>query len=493
MPVTPSIVFILADQLRACSLPIYGESQIETPHLDRLAREGVVFTNAIATCPVCTPYRAMLLTGRHPQTTGHVINFVRTRHDEISIGDAFSRAGYRTAWIGKWHLHTGSFPQVEGQDYVPEGRDRLGFQYWRGYNFHCQYFNGWVNVDDWSNERWEGYETEALSRYAFEFLDSVGDEPFCLFLSPHQPHYTGVSEFAPKEYYARLPQEVSLPENVTDKWRELTRSMYRDYLAMTLALDDMVGDVLDHLQRAGRAEETLVIFTSDHGTNGGAHDLHPWTKKQPYEESIRVPLIMRLPGVLEGGRTCDTLTAPVDFFPSLCRLCGVPIPKTVEGYDLSQRWRGVPEAFEQDALLTMDFSASHDYLVDGQEWRGVRTKQYSYTRWLKGRVELYDIQDDPLQMDNLADSPEMKDVRSGLEGRLAELMRERNDELVPCSTYRNWFDNYRRVVGNASGPLGDPEAPPDWSLLGEPGAEGHQRRDCGLEERFQRRGRERSR
>ena len=88
-------------EARAKGLPIYGESQIETPHLDRLAREGVVFTNAIATCPVCTPYRAMLLTGRHPQTTGHVINFVRTRHDEISIGDAFSRAGYRAAWIGK--------------------------------------------------------------------------------------------------------------------------------------------------------------------------------------------------------------------------------------------------------------------------------------------------------------------------------------------------------------------------------------------------------
>ena len=95
----------------------------------------------------------MLLTGRHPQTTGHLINFMRTRHDEISIGDAFSHAGYRTAWVGKWHLHTGSFPQIDGPDYVPEGRDRLGFQHWRGYNFHTNYFNGSVNLDGWRYER----------------------------------------------------------------------------------------------------------------------------------------------------------------------------------------------------------------------------------------------------------------------------------------------------------------------------------------------------
>ncbi|MCY4569291.1 MAG: sulfatase-like hydrolase/transferase, partial [Candidatus Poribacteria bacterium] len=101
----PNIVYLLADQIRACSLPVYGDTQIETPHIDRLAQEGTVFSNAIATAPVCTPYRSMMLTGRHPQTTGHLINFVRTRHDEIGLGDVFSRNGYRTAWVGKWHLH----------------------------------------------------------------------------------------------------------------------------------------------------------------------------------------------------------------------------------------------------------------------------------------------------------------------------------------------------------------------------------------------------
>ncbi len=185
MPDRPNILYVLADQLRAASLPLYGESQIETPAIDRLAAAGAHFTNAIASCPVCTPYRSMLLTGRHPQTTGHVINFVRTRHDEISVGDAFARAGYRTGWVGKWHLHTGSFPQVEGPDFVPEGRDRLGFQYWRGYNFHTQYFDGWVNSGDWRNETVGGLRDRrpGALRHGVHGRRRR-DAPFCLFVSP---------------------------------------------------------------------------------------------------------------------------------------------------------------------------------------------------------------------------------------------------------------------------------------------------------------------
>ena len=132
----------------------------------------------------------------------------------------FNRNGYRTAWVGKWHLHTGSFPEIGGRDYVPEGRDRLGFQHWRGYNFHTDYFNGTVNLDDWRNERWKGYETDALNRYAFQFMDDIEDDtPFCLFISPHQAHSTPY-EFAPEEYYDRLPTELQLPENVPDAVKE---------------------------------------------------------------------------------------------------------------------------------------------------------------------------------------------------------------------------------------------------------------------------------
>ena len=430
----------------------------------------------------------MLLTGRHPQTTGHVVNFMRTRHSEIGLGDAFSHAGYKTGWVGKWHLHTGSFPQVPGQDYVPEGRDRLGFDYWRGYNFHTQYFGGWVNKGDWANEQWEGYETDALNRYAFEFLDDIQDEPFCLFISPHQPHLTNF-EFAPEKYYDRLPEKLTLPENVPDYAVEYSTAAYRHYLAMTLAIDDMLGEILDYLDRTGKADNTLVIFSSDHGSQFGSQGLDPWdgmldqiknhmpkgfdierfkrhtpwAKKLPYVESLRIPFVMRFPGMFDGGARRDTLIAPVDVFPTLCSICDIPIPRTVEGHDLSGALQGNENAWEQNSLLTMNFTASYDYLVNGHEWRGVFTKDYSYAKWLNGTVELFDLNSDPLQMHNVAE--EAPDICRKMDGILEQLMANRQDELIPCTEYASWFDKQRRVIRNAYGQLGSPEEPPDWSLL----------------------------
>ena len=233
----PNVVVLFPDQLRAQSLPLFGETQIATPHIDRLAGEGTVMTQAISNCPVCTPARAMLLTGRYPQTTGHLINTTRTRHSEISIGDAFAHQGYKTGWVGKWHLHTGLWPALDRMpqhpDWVPEGRDRLGFDYWRAYNQHMVYFDGFVQKGDWNYERWDGYETDGLMKYGKEFMDSAGDEPFLLFLSPHQPHFTPFT-FAPEAYYDRLPDTLTLPANVPEHIRETSLDMYRHYLAMIL-------------------------------------------------------------------------------------------------------------------------------------------------------------------------------------------------------------------------------------------------------------------
>ncbi len=460
----PNIVFLFADQLRACDTPPYVEPQAPMPNMARLAEQGVTFTNMISTCPVCTPYRSMLLTGRHPQTTGHLINFVNTRHDEIGLGDAFGRAGYRTGWVGKWHLHRGSFPQINGPDFVPEGRDRLGFDHWRGYNFHMDYFGGTVNSGDWRAEAWDGYETDALSRYATEFMSQPSDDPFCLFISPHQPHVTPFVS-APETYYDRLPDTLELPANVPDDIREEALSAYRDYLAMTLAVDDMLGQVMGYLDESGLAENTLLIFTSDHGTQMGAQGRPPWDKKLPYEESLRVPLIARLPGSFEGGGECDALTAPVDLFPTLCGLSGVPIPRTVEGVDLSDAWLGRAGAEEQDAVFTMNFTKAYDYLVDGEEWRGVRTKQHVYTRWLDGTTELFDLNADPLQEHNLAGEMAAEGAEQDLAQRLRAFMAARGDRLAPCTDSADWFDEQRRIVRNAHGPLGHPERQPDWSLL----------------------------
>ncbi len=463
----PNVIVLFPDQLRAASLPLDGERYIETPHIDRLAGEGVHLTNAISNCPVCTPARAMLVTGRHPQTTGHLINTTRTRHSEISIADAFGRRGYRTGWVGKWHLHTGLWPALDRMpsqpDWVPEGRDRLGFDYWRAYNQHMVFFDGFVQKGDWNYERWDGYETDGLLDYAFEFMDAPGDDPFLLFVAPHPPHYTPF-EFAPAECYEGLPERFVFPDNVGDEWGDETHEMYRHYLAMVRAVDKMVGRVLDHLDRTGRADDTIVVFASDHGTQAGAHGVHPWLKKHPYEESINIPGIVRYPGAIKPGTQSDVLFGMPDFFPSLCGLAGIPVPRSVEGRDLSDALRGQSVA-EQEGLLLMNFSKHYDWFKDGAEWRGVRTKGTSYTEWLDGTVQLFDLVDDPLQQRNLAGEADYRALEAASQEALRALQQQRGDELVASTAWKHWLDEQRRVVRNAHGELSHPESVPDWSLL----------------------------
>lgn len=474
----PNVVFILADQLRAASLPFYGEKAIATPHLDRLFAEGINCTNAISSAPICTPYRAMLVTGRHPHTTGHIGNFICTRHDEIGIGDAFTAAGYRTAWVGKWHLQAAGWPAggmrqgAENGGYIPDGRPRLGFQHWRAYNMHETYFDGWVDKDNWRNERWQGYETQALNRYGFAFMDAVGDDaPFCLFLSPHQPHMTCVGPHAPEQYYAKLPARLELPPNVTEDRREACLKAYRDYLAMTLAIDDMVGEVMDYLRRTGKDKNTILVFTSDHGSQFGAHGHDAWSKALPYEESIHVPLAIRLPDAGGAGTRSDAIVTPVDLFPTLCGFCNIPVPRSVEGMDLSAKLLGQPGAPERDDAFIMNFCdhfCFFDLTADPPGagiWRGVRTRQFSYCRWYSGKTELHDIVQDPLQQQNLSGQAAFAETEAILTQRLDHLLRMHHDPFGLAPEYQSWFDTYRRVVRNAYGELPPPDGNPDFSLL----------------------------
>ena len=458
----PNVVILYPDQLRALSLPLYGEIQIDTPHINRLASEGLVLNNAISNCPVCTPARAMLLTGRYPQTTGHLINTTRTRHSELSIGDAFTHAGYRTAWVGKWHLHTGLWPAIDRlpqhPDWVPKGRDRLGFDYWRGYNQHMVYFDGFVHKDDWNYERWRGYEAEGLLDYAFEFMDQTGNDPFLLCLSPHPPHYTPF-QFAPDRFYQQLPKVLTLPANVPDHQVAASLDMYRHYLAMILAIDEMLGKLLAYLDSTNQSNNTIVLFASDHGTQGGSQGVNPWSKKNPYDASIKIPGILRYPGKIMPG-TSDQITSMVDFFPSLCELAGIPIPRSIEGHSLAQRWLNPNDA---DTAFLMNFSKWFDWMQDGAEWRGVRSQQFTYATWLNGRTELFDLFEDPLQMTNLAGKGHPEEIF--MAEQLQQHQNRRQDELVACTDWQHWLDDQRRVIQNAFGPLSHPESEPDWSLL----------------------------
>ena len=344
-------------------------------------------------------------------------------------------------------------------DWVPEGRDRLGFQFWRAYNQHMVYFDGFVHKDDWNYERWQGYETDGLWQYGQEFLDGVGDDPFLLFLSPHQPHYTPF-EFAPERYYAELPDELELPANVPEHQQKASQDMYRHYLAMILAIDDMLGKLLDYLDNKGLAENTIVLLASDHGTQAGSQGVNPWSKKNPYDASIHIPAIIRYPGNVDAGSICSEVVSMVDWFPTLCGLAGIPVPRSIEGVN---RQSALAVSADDESAFIMNFSKWFDWFQDGAEWRGVRTNTFTYAEWLSGETELYDLEADPLQMNNLAG----RDHAS--ERLLQEMLREhqsrRQDELVACTAWKHWLDDQRRVVRNAFGELSHPESEPDWSLL----------------------------
>lgn len=468
-----NVVYILMDQLRACSLPNYGFTDVPMPNFERLGRESITFDNAISTYPLCTPCRAMMFTGRNPQTTGLFVNFSSLRHDEIGMGDVFKNAGYATGYVGKWHMHRGAFPSKE-QCWIPEGRSRIGFDYWRAYNCHTDYFNGHLNTTDWRTEAWEGYETEGLLKYFEEFIDENAKNPFLCVLSPHQPHHT-LTKHAPDYYYDKLPKNLKLPENVDPEIAADIEKDYRDYLAMVLAVDDMIGNVMTYLEEKKLLDHTIVVVTSDHGTQMGAHIQVPtdgtaaWAKRRPYEESIRVPLFIRLPKGVGANTRRNAIVAPIDMLPTLCGLTDVTVPRTVEGYDLSDMVLDRAGAFEQDAVYLMNFS-NFDYSPDwipvaGNEWRGVRTLDYTYVKWRTGKEELYDLKKDPLQMYNCMDTEAYAEQSRDARERLQKFMERYQDDIHPCTYYRNWLDSERRIVRNAYGELSDPESIPDWSML----------------------------
>lgn len=472
----PNVLFITVDQLTATVLPLFGYQGVPTPNLEALGAASTTFDNMISTCPVCTPFRSMWLTGRHPQTTGHVINTMTTRHDEIGWGDVFAHAGYDTGYIGKWHLHKGVFPdRVTSGFVVPTGRDRLGFRWWRGYNLIASYNNGLYNLGDTGRSvPWEGYETEAMPKLAFEFIDNDKDpeKPFCLLINPHQPHIGAAhrpDRMAPDAYYERLPETLPLPTQVDAELCKKHEMDYRHYYAMILSVDDMLGEIVEGLRERGLLESTLLVFTSDHGTHLGMHPVsntHPfWTKKRPYDSNVKVPLVIRYPAAFEAGRRCDTLTAPVDLLPTFCGLCDIPIPSTVEGLDLSDAWLGRSSETTQEAVLMMNFAYRFSYPADGWEWRGIRTKTHTYARFLTGEACLFDHTRDPFQQTNLIEKEEYAALAAQCEQTMRSLLDQRNDDLHPGSYYVDWFDDERRVIRNACGPLPDPEAEPDWRLL----------------------------
>ena len=334
----PNVVYVFADQWRAQDAGYAGNRQVRTPHLDRLAAQSINFTHAVAGIPVCCPARATLLTGQHALTHGVFVNDVHLAEGAVSMGKLFKAAGYDTAYVGKWH--------VDGRgrsNYIPP-ESRQGFDYWKALECtHSYNSSKYFAADSDQPSKWQGYDAIEQTKDVQAFIRNrkhAGEDaaPFLLVLSwgpPHAPYDT-----AP-EAYRRLydADAIELRPNVPPQLAEAAREWIAGYYAHCTALDDCLGALLQTLQEEGLAEDTLFVFTSDHGDMLGSQG--EVKKQRPWEESIRVPFLLRWPRRF-GWEGCkvDALLDTPDILPTLLSLCGIPIPGTVEGQDFAATIEG---------------------------------------------------------------------------------------------------------------------------------------------------------
>lgn len=455
-----NLIYVFADQLRYFSLGYAGDENALTPNIDALCRESTDLCQAVSGHPVCAPYRASLFTGKYTTSTGMVINEIRMNTRHHTFADVLNENGYETAYIGKWHMYAaelGNHYDVKNS-YIPKGRDRLGFDgYFAGYNFRHEYEVGtaYYHLDSPEKIFYDKYEPDAQVDMAVEQLERLSkkEKPFALFLSIGTPHDPWVKENVPAECLDRFRDKVfSLPPNYlsdndphADAWArlseeertELTEWM-RVYYGMVANLDDNIGRLMKSIKDMGLDENSIIIFTSDHGELFGAHGRR--AKNIFYEEAVRVPFLVKWKGHLEEGVQRNFVFNTVDVMPSLLNMMGLPIPKGVEGTDLSACIAG--EADTQEGALMMGTGPTAIF-GDGNEWRAYRTKQYTYAVFKSdGQELLFDDLNDPYQMNNLMDDPDYAQTAAELKVKMASKMEEINDTFENNSYYeKNWVED----------------------------------------------------
>lgn len=467
----PNILFVFDDQLRADVCGVYGGNNISTPHIDRLAEQGVTFTNSVSSCPLCTPYRGMVMTGRYPTHSGIVMNFVEANQAQNPncIANVFGSAGYDTGFIGKWHLSSG-WRREEGlyeankeavdayreknpeTEYVAPGPGRLGYRHWQAFNFHTA-FNDYFFYEDTPERKYSGrYETDTQIDQAIAYMEKnkASDKPFFLAVAPHPPHPPFRPDYIPAGYLDKVPEEINWSPNVpADNPRELIQMRY--YLAMAKNMDDNLGRLLEYLAKSGLEKDTILVFTSDHGEMHGSHGRV--NKMVPYAEAMNIPLIIRWPGRISPGSVRDALQNPMDHLPSLCGLSGINIPREVDGTDLSRVMLGTQND-SRDEILIGCYTSHWDFFQTGTrwpEWRGVKTKQHTYCKWLTGEEELYDDLEDPFQMNNLANGRAELPVLQRLRSRMKDFLVAAHDDFRPGTGYGKWYDDRRNLLRTGLG------------------------------------------
>ena len=421
----PNIVVILSDDHRADTMSNMGHPFIKTPNLDRLAKEGVKFTNTFATTPLCSPSRGCFLTGQYAHRHGVKNNYTPWNDKNVTFLELLKNSGYNNAFFGKWHM-PGRLP-----DLVGKAVDR--FVTFTASGGQGLYFDCPLIINGVVTQRKGKYLTEDLTDLALDFIRQEKDGPFCVYLAhkaPHQPFVpphelknlykdADVSRTLPPEYHPWIHQkEGSTYYGVMGS----VGQKYLDYHRVITAMDQQIGRVLSELDRLGIADNTIVVYASDNGYFWGEKQLID--KRFPYEEATRIPLIMRYPAKIKNpGRISGEMALNVDMAPTLLQLAGLKIPGTMQGMSLA------PVLANKNIRLRNSIHMEHfkDFPYNVPEWDAVRTDRFLYAEYQgqKG-AELFDIQKDPRTMHNLIATPEGKSVLPGLQDMMKDYLRRKS-------------------------------------------------------------------
>ncbi|MBM3763135.1 MAG: sulfatase [Acidobacteria bacterium] len=422
----PNIVFIMVDDLRWDALGITGHPFLKTPNIDRLGREGAVFENTFVTTPLCSPSRGSFLTGQYVHTHKVTANGDNTELSKKLVTHAMhlQKSGYETAFVGKWHMGNYSGPKP-------------GWDKWVSFRGQGQYDNPLLNIDG-TEQKTEGYMTDLLNKQAVDFVKKERSKPFLLYL----PHKSVHGPFTPaarhKSLYSsetirRAPSAQDTLEGKpmlqrpVEKMPQLKPGMgsgdelIRNQLRCLQSIDDGVGDILKALKEKQQLDNTLFIFTSDNGYLWGEHALGD--KRPSYEESIRIPMLARWPGVVKAGTKIPQMALNIDIAPTFLEAAGLQPTKEMQGRSLmpllagkSVKWR---KSFFCEYFAEPNFPRI-------PSWQAVRTEEWKYTRYpdLQGADELYNLKADPYEMKNLAGDASAKRTLTKMKAEINRLAKE---------------------------------------------------------------------
>ena len=399
----PNIVFILIDDLRYNALGCVGHPFAKTPNIDRIAREGAIFRNAFVTTSLCSPSRASFLTGRYVRSHRVLGNKDSNEisHKLITWPRLLHDAGYETSFTGKWHMGTDDTP-------------RPGFDRWVSFKGQGVYNNPSLNVDG-KPVQVPGYISDVLTNYAVEFLEKKRTKPFVLYLSHKAVHGPFTPAERHKDLFAneKIVRSANAQDNLDGKpalQRKIdgvpavssgtgsSDDLIRNQLRCMVAIDEGVGRVLKTLEETKQLDNTLIVFTSDNGYLWGDH--HLGDKRWAYEESLRIPMLMRYPTKIKAGTTFNPMVLNVDMAPTMLELAGLPIPAEMQGRSITPVLRGDVKNWRTSFLAEYFMETNFPRVPS---WQGVRNEQWKYIHYteLQGMDELYNLKTDPLEMKNL--------------------------------------------------------------------------------------------